>query len=73
MPKALPMLKVIATAALLAAGAGLSGCGVRGPLEPPPKAVAEGQAKSAESGAAGENSAAKPKPHDGFILDGLLR
>ncbi|NOT71163.1 MAG: hypothetical protein HOP09_07710 [Hyphomicrobium sp.] len=51
----------------------VSACGVRGPLEPPTQAKAEGEAKSAEAGAAGENSAAKPKPHDGFVLDGLLR
>ncbi|MGL4395525.1 MAG: LPS translocon maturation chaperone LptM [Hyphomicrobium sp.] len=53
--------------------AGLGGCGVRGPLDPPPEAVASGTAKSAEAGAAGENSAAEPKPHEGFILDRLLR
>ncbi len=53
--------------------AGIAGCGVRGPLEPPPQAAAEGAVKSAEAGAAGENSAAKPKPHEDFILDPLLR
>ena len=50
------------------------GCGVRGPLDPPTTAQADGQAtKSAESADAGENSAAKPKPHEDFILDPLLR
>lgn len=63
----------IALLAVLSAACGLGACGIRGPLEPPPKAVAEGQAKSAEAGAAGENSAAKPKEHEGFILDPLLR
>jgi predicted small lipoprotein YifL len=59
--------------ALALVACGLTACGVRGPLEPPPEAVAEGQTKSAEAGAAGENSAAKPKPHEPFILDPLLR
>lgn len=59
-------------AVALATG-GLSACGIRGPLEPPPEAVADGQAKSAEAAAAGENSAAQPKPHEDFILDPLLR
>jgi predicted small lipoprotein YifL len=59
-------------AVVLAAG-GLGACGIRGPLEPPPQAAAEGQVKSSEAGAAGENSAAKPKPHEDFILDPLLR
>ncbi len=63
---------MIAAALSLAAG-GLGACGVRGPLDPPPVAQAEGQAKSAESADAGENSAAKPKPHEDFILDPLLR
>ena len=52
----------------------LTACGVRGPLDPPTTAQADGQAtKSAESADAGENSAAKPKPHEDFILDPLLR
>ncbi|MCB1485788.1 MAG: lipoprotein [Hyphomicrobiaceae bacterium] len=57
----------------LALAAGIAGCGVRGPLDPPPSASAEGVAKSAEAGASGENSAAPPKPHEDFILDPLLR
>ncbi len=61
-----------ATAILLAAVL-VGACGVKGPLDPPTQAKAEGEAKSAEAGAAGENSAAKPKPHEGFILDPLLR
>ena len=51
----------------------VAGCGVRGPLDPPTQATAEGQAKSSEAGDAGENSAAKSKPHEDFILDPLLR
>lgn len=65
-----PWLGVLAVAF---AAASVGACGVKGALEPPPVAKAEGQAKSAESGAAGENTAAKPKPHDDFILDPLLR
>ena len=66
-------MKPLFIAALVFAAAGLSACGVRGPLDPPTQATAEGQAKSSEAGDAGENSAAKPKPHEDFILDPLLR
>ena len=65
-----PILVLAATAF---AALGLAACGVRGPLDPPTQAQAEGQAKSAESADAGENSAAKPKPHEDFILDPLLQ
>ncbi len=51
----------------------MAGCGVRGSLEAPAEAKAAGKATSAESADAGANSAAAPKPHRGFILDGLLR
>ena len=60
-------------AAVVLAAVIVGACGVKGPLDPPSQAKAEGEAKSAEAGAAGENSAAKPKPHEGFILDPLLR
>ena len=60
----------------LAAGVLLAGCGVRGPLQNP---KAEGSASpapdstaSADSGQ-GKPANAAPKPHQGFILDGLLR
>lgn len=49
----------------------VAGCGVRGSLEAP--AQAEGKTSSAEAADAGPNSAAAPKPHRGFILDGLVR
>ena len=64
---------VLTVAAVALATVVLTACGVRGPLDPPAQAKAEGEAKSAEAGAAGENSAAKPKPHEPFVLDGLLR
>ncbi len=51
----------------------LGGCGVRGSLDAPPEAKAAGTATSSGAGDAGEGSAAKQKPHRGFILDGLLR
>lgn len=63
---------LLATGALVALTA-LAGCGVKGPLDPPAQAKAEGEAKSAEAAAAGQNSAAPPKPHEPFVLDGLLR
>jgi predicted small lipoprotein YifL len=52
---------------------GLGACGVRGSLDPPPGAKAAGTAKSAEAAGTQPDSAAPPKPHDGFILDPLLR
>ena len=62
-------------AALMAAGLclWLGGCGVRGSLDPPPSTKAAGTAKSAEASGTQPESAAPPKPHDGFILDPLLR
>ena len=62
-------------AALVAAGLclGLGACGVRGSLDPPPSAKSAGTAKSAEAAGTQPESAAPPKPHDGFILDPLLR
>jgi predicted small lipoprotein YifL len=68
--------KTLLTAAALAlATAGLSACGVKGPLEPPggQAATASGEVRSPEAADAGPNSAAPKKPHDGFILDPLLR
>jgi len=58
-------------AALVALLAG--GCGVRGSLEAPAEAKAAGKAASAEDAAAGPNTSAAPKPHRGFVLDGLIR
>jgi predicted small lipoprotein YifL len=52
---------------------GLAACGVRGSLDPPPSAKAAGTAKSAEAAGTQPDSAAPPKPHEGFILDPLLR
>jgi predicted small lipoprotein YifL len=70
----LDRVRPVVTAAAIAMAALLSSaCGVRGPLDPPNQAKAEGDAKSAEAGASGENSAAKPKPHEPFVLDPLLR
>lgn len=60
-------------AAVIAVALLVGACGTRGPLEAPAEAKAEGQAKSPEAADAGSNSAAKPKPHEPFILDGLLR
>ncbi len=57
----------------LGLGMGLAACGVRGSLDPPPHAKAAGTAKSAEAAGTQPNSAAPPKPHEGFILDPLLR
>lgn len=50
----------------------LAGCGVRGSLEYPKEANAQKNTASAESGQ-GKAAGSAPKPHQGFILDGLLR
>ena len=49
----------------------LSACGVRGGLETPPEGKAQATA-DAQSGE-GKPEGAAPKPHKGFVLDGLLR
>jgi predicted small lipoprotein YifL len=64
---AVSMLTVLIATAIIA------GCGVRGPLEPPPAAQAAGAAKSPEAQDPGPNSAAPEKPHEPFVLDPLLR
>lgn len=63
----------IAPTVVVAMALALGACGVKGPLEPPAAAKVDGEAKSADAAATGDNSAAKPKPHEPFILDGLLR
>lgn len=53
----------------------VAGCGVRGSLEAPQAAGAAAGAKNsaqADSGQ-GKKEGEAPKPHQGFILDGLLR
>ena len=61
----------LAVAVLMAAA--LAGCGVRGALEAPPEAKANGTATSSDAADTGKDSAVKPKPFRPFILDGLLR
>jgi predicted small lipoprotein YifL len=62
------MLVVVSVAALLAGG-----CGVRGSLELPPEAKAQSQTGAQADSGQGKDAGAAPKPHQGFILDGLLR
>ena len=64
----------IAVLVVTLVAAAVSGCGVKGALQPPPEAKVGGEpVKNAESADPGSNSGVKPKPHEGFILDGLLR
>jgi len=56
---------------LLAAALAVAGCGVRGSLEAPPSPEADTTAQ-ADSGQ-GKPAGAAPKPHRGFVLDGLLQ
>lgn len=46
----------------------LAGCGVKGSLETP-RAETTAEAQSGQ----GKPEGAAPKPHKGFVLDGLLR
>lgn len=59
-------------AVLLAAGVLLAGCGLRGPVVLPKAETEQQTTATAESGQ-GKPENAAPKPHKGFILDGLLR
>lgn len=53
----------------LFASLSLAGCGVKGPMEPPQSAEANG---SAPTGAGTPGTAPKKEKHKPFILDGLL-
>ncbi|MGQ0673320.1 MAG: LPS translocon maturation chaperone LptM [Hyphomicrobium sp.] len=64
-------VRTLAVLSLLALS--LAGCGIRGALEPPPNSeTSTDTSASAESGQ-GKPADAAPKPHKGFILDGLIR
>lgn len=66
-------MRIKTALAITLAALALGGCGIRGSLDAPEEAKAVGDGNSAAAGATGPNSAAPPKPHRGFILDGLLR
>ena len=63
---------LLATVGIIGVAGSLAGCGVRGSLEAPQAAKAAGEATSPEAADAGKDSAAPPKRHRPFILDGLL-
>ncbi len=62
---------------LLALGAGsivLAGCGTRGALDPPSGAAGPAPQNTAQADSGqGKKEGDAPKPHQGFILDSLLR
>lgn len=58
---------------LIAVALPLTGCGVKGSLDSPPQAKAEGTATSPDAKGTAENSAAPQKEHRPFVLDSLLR
>lgn len=60
--------------ALLVAAAALclAGCGYRGPVQIDKADAAQQTTATAESGQ-GKPEGTAPKPHKGFVLDGLLR
>lgn len=65
--------RIVACAIVLIAAVSTGACGRRGSLDPPMEAKADGTAKSAEAATPGKDSAAGEKPHEPFILDGLIR
>ncbi len=68
------MSSVVKTGLLLIAlSLPLAGCGVRGSLDAPAQAKADGTATSPAAQGTPKESAAKKKKHRPFILDGLLR
>ncbi|MGI9568960.1 MAG: LPS translocon maturation chaperone LptM, partial [Desulfobulbia bacterium] len=48
---------------------GIAGCGIKGPLEPPPEA----SAGSGETGAGTPGTKQEDSSHDPFVLDRILR
>lgn len=60
------MKKLVLTSMLALLAAGLSGCGRKGALEAPPSA------QLSENASEAEKDAAKAKPDNPFILDGLI-
>lgn len=65
--------RILVCAILVIAAVSVGACGRRGSLDPPVEARADGTAKSAEAATPGKDSAAGEKPHEPFILDGLIR
>ena len=65
-------LRAARAAILFALLVSVGGCGVRGNLELPEEQKAAETTAKAESGQNKPENAA-PKPHKGFILDGLIR
>ena len=58
---------------LFAVALPLGGCGVKGSLDSPAQAKADGTATSADAKGSAENSSGPKKKHRPFVLDGLLR
>lgn len=58
--------------AVATAGVIVGACGVRGPLELPPEQKAAATTAQADSGQ-GKAEGTAPKPHQGFLLDWLIR
>jgi predicted small lipoprotein YifL len=61
------VIAIAATALVLGA------CGVRGPLDPPASAQPADLGKAQADSGQGKKQDDAQKPHQGFILDGLLR
>jgi predicted small lipoprotein YifL len=51
----------------------LSGCGIRGALEKPDDSQTTTDTNASADSGQGKPANAAPKPHEGFVLDGLIR
>ncbi len=65
--------RLITAATCLAMAIVLAGCGVRGALDPPSGAEAQASTTANADSGQGKKEGEAPKPHKGFVLDGLLR
>lgn len=65
------VFRIAAVVALTALA--LSGCGIRGSLEPPPEAERSSDTRASADSGQGKPEDAAPKPHKDFVLDRLIR
>jgi predicted small lipoprotein YifL len=63
--------KIAALAVLL--GTAVSGCGIRGSLEPPPESQRTTDTSASADSGQGKPQDGAPKPHKDFVLDRLIR
>jgi predicted small lipoprotein YifL len=64
---------LVGKAAVIGVALLLGACGIRGPLEAPPSATGSVDNRAQADSGQGKKENEAPKPHRGFILDGLIR